>query len=115
MYSNLSKKEKQKKLAQARKRAVQWSAQQQVRTTLRKTASLKKSSTPTTQSIPTSHQPMDLSFNTPIQLEDNRTSTTQAIRETLKDLQDQREAIDITIKVLTQRLKFLLEQESSPK
>ena len=115
MYSDLSKKEKEMKLAQARKRAVQWSAQQQTRAALRKTSSLKRSSTPTNlpSNIDTSDHSIDLSFNTPIPLSDNRTNTIQAIQDTLKDLKTQREAIDTTIQVLNQRLQFLLNEPKS--
>ena len=117
MYSELSKKEKEKKLAQARKRAVQWSAQQQTRAALRKTSSLKRSSTPTNLPLnidtSTSDHSVDLSFNTPIPLSDNRTNTIQAIQDTLKDLKAQREAIDTTIQVLNQRLQFLLNEPKS--
>ena len=40
-------------------------------------------------------------------------NTIQAIQQTLVDLQDQREAIDITIDVLQHRLQFLLENTKS--
>ena len=117
MYSNLTKKEKQRKLAQARKGAVQWSAQQLTRTNLRKTTSSKRLSTPTTLNQPTEvvDQLMDLSINTPIPLSENQTNTIQAIKSTLKDLQDQREAIETTIQVLSTRLQYLLNEENNPK
>ena len=117
MYSNLTKKEKQKRLAQARKRAVQWSAQQLTRTNLRKTTSLKRSSTPTNLDQPTEvdDQSMDLSINTPIPLAENRISTIQAIKSTLKDLQDQKEAIETTIQVLSNRLQYLSNEDNNPR
>ena len=42
MYSNLTSKEKKKKLAQARKRAILWSAQEQTRIAVKKSTSLFK-------------------------------------------------------------------------
>ena len=96
-------------MAQARKRSVQWSAQEQTRIALRKTTSSKKPSTLTNfqQQIETSPTDTDLSFHTPIPLSENRTDTIQAIQETLRDLHCQKEAIYIIIKVLEQRLLSL--------
>ena len=50
----------------------------------------------------------DISFYTPIPLSDKRTSTVQAIQQTFLDLQEQKESIEITIKVLQRCLHFLL-------
>ena len=115
MYSEVLKKEKQKKLSQARKRAVQWSAQQQTHTALRKTSSLKRLSTLMHLPLPqnTSDHSVDLSFNIPIPLSDNRTNIIQAIQDTLKDLKAQKQAIETTFQVLNQRLQFLLNDPKS--
>ena len=116
MYSHLSKKEKKKKLALARKRAITWSAQQQTLNKLRNTTShITKLAQSTTTTKPQSKQGTFLqppetsenSFYTPIFLSDDKTRTIQAIQQTLLDLQEQKEAIDTTIKVLQSRLHFL--------
>ena len=95
MYSHLSKKEKKKKLTQARERAINWSAQQQTLSKLRNTTSnLTKpaQSTTTTKKQTkryTSFKPPetpDISFYTPISLSDEMTSNIQAIQQTLLDL-----------------------------
>ena len=118
MYSHLSSKEKKKKLAQARKRAINWSAQQQVLSKLRNTTSksqnlAQSSSTNKLKSnretsLKKPPETSDLSFFTPIPLSDENTNTIRAIQQTLLDLQNQKEAIDITIEVLQRRLHFLL-------
>ena len=120
MYSNLTKKEKKKKLAQARKRAILWSAQEQTRIAVKKSTSLYKpksaetgSKLRDTQGDSYIHPSDTLSFETPIPLEDERVKTIQALRQTLKDLQDQKQAIDITIDVLNRRLDFLLKSTKS--
>ena len=115
MYSNLTKGEKKKKLAQARKRAILWSAQEQTRLLLKKNSSaskIKSTETPTKlldSQVDTYIYPTDtLKFETPIPLQDERVKTIQALEQTLKDLQDQKQAIDITIDVLSRRLDFLI-------
>ena len=115
MYSNLTKGEKKKKLAQARKRAILWSAQEQTRLLLKKNSSaskIKSTETPTkllySQGDTNIHPTDTLKFETPIPLQDERVKTIQALEQTLKDLQDQKQAIDITIDVLSRRLDFLL-------
>ena len=55
----------------------------------------------------------NISFYTPIPLSDERTSTVQAIQQTLLDLQEQKKSIEITIKVLQRRLHFLLNSKES--
>ena len=115
MYSNLTKGEKKKKLAQARKRAILWSAQKQTRLLLKKNSSASKNKsteTPTklldSQGDTYIHPTDTLKFETPIPLQDERVKTIQGLEQTLKDLQDQKQAIDITIDVLSRRLDFLL-------
>ena len=118
MYSHLSTREKKKKLAQARKRAIIWSAQQQTIANLRNTISnqTKKAQSTTTNQTPIftrehslkpPHTP-EPSFYTPISLSDNNVKTIQAIEQTLQDLHIQKEAIDTTIDILQRRLRFLL-------
>ena len=118
MYSNLTKKEKKKKLAQARKRAILWSAQEQTRLSIKKsTSDLKTKSTETSTKLRDSqgdtyiHPSNTLQFETPIPLQDERIKTIQAPEQTLKDLQDQKHAIDIIIDVLSSRLDFLLKSK----
>ena len=119
MYSNLTKKEKKKKLAQARKRAILWSAQEQTRLAIKKTTSLLKTKSTDSENKLRDNQgdtyihPVDtLSFETPIPLQDERIKTIQALQQTLKDLQDQKQAINITIDVLSRRLDFLLKAKT---
>ena len=52
------------------------------------------------------------SYFTPICIPEQNTETTQAIQKTLQDLQLQKEAIDTTIAVLEDRLKFLLNSKT---
>ena len=112
MYSHLSKKEKRKQLAQARKRALLWSIQQQTVATLKKSALTNLQSTSTypnqssNQRDPTLKSP-DISFYTALSLPENRTLIIQEIWQTLANLQKQKEAIDITIDVLQHPLTFL--------
>ena len=97
MYSHLSKREKKKKLAKARKRAILWSVQQQTISTLRNTTSNQNKiaqSTTTNQYQTTDREPSlkpphtpEPSFYTPISLPDNNAKTIQAIQQTLLDLQ----------------------------
>ena len=112
MYSHLSKREKLQKLAQARKRAILWSAQEQTRRANRKSSSKaqpKSSSTSKNQKLTHSGDSTTNthSFFTPIPLQEDQTKTIKAIKLTLKDLQDQQQSISITIEVLKQRLEFL--------
>ena len=111
MYSHLSKEEKLKQLAQDRKRAIIWSVQQQISSALRKSSSKRQTkSTPTVQHR-TNRETLPFSTETiytPISLSDNQTHAIQAIEQALQDLQEQKEAIDITIDVLQSRLQFLL-------
>ena len=112
MYNHLSKKEKQKKLAQARKRAVLWSIQEQRCKTLKTTKSLERLSTSTTLHSPT--QEVEIFY--PALTEPQTTaralqasdSTVAALTATISDLQEQRRQLDITIQVLTRRLNDIL-------
>ena len=119
IYSNLTKREKQKKLAQARKRKILWSAQEQTRLAIKTSTSFMKSKSTATEvklrdSQGDTHiHPSDtLFFETPIPLQDERVKIIQALEQTLKDLQDQKQAIDITIDVLNHHLEFLLKSKS---
>ena len=58
------------------------------------------------------HPSDNFSFETSIPLQDERVKTIQALEQTLKDLQDQKQAINITIDVLNHRLEFLLKYKS---
>ena len=119
MYSHLSKKEKKKRLAQARKRAILWSVQQQNISNQRKTTSNKIRSTTTNQSQQKTGDSIlsktGYSYFTPIYIPEENTETTQAIKTTLQDLLKQKEALDTTIAVLQDRLNFLLNSKTPPK
>ena len=115
MYSHLTKKEKKKRLALARKRALHWSIQQQTIATLKSTSKPQSTTTPlnrvSTQRDPYLDSPKT-TFHTPLELPAHSTETIQAIQQTLLDLQEQREAIDTTISVLQHRLDFLLKTKT---
>ena len=112
MYSNLTKREKKTKLAQARKRAILWSAQEQTRSAIQKSSSkAQPKSTKTGPSLMDTTSDNSTSniqlFSTPIPLKEDQIKTIDAIKATLKDLHEQQRSINITIDVLTQRLNFL--------
>ena len=111
MYSHLSKREKRRRLAQARNRALMWSVQEQTKAAFKKKSS-KKQATSTSTVLPITHrETLPLSPNsyyTPISLTEDNTNTVKAIQDTLQDLQEQRQAINITIDVLQYQLQFLL-------
>ena len=85
MYSHLTKREKQKKLAQAKKRAILWSAQEETRSTIRKSSCKAQP-----KSTDTGHSLMDISsnnsttntqsFSTPIPLKEDQVKTIKAIK-----------------------------------
>ena len=94
MYSHLTKKEKQKKLAQIRKRAILWSAQQQTQSGL-----WKSTSRPPQPSLnkPNLHLKQDqslksseVSFSIHIPLTEQHTYIVQAIQQILVNLQRQK-------------------------
>ena len=116
MYSHLSKKEKRKRLALARKRAITWSAQQQTIAALKKSLSEKPQQLTWTVSNKTNWDTAPSSnktFFTPLSLPEDTTNTIQAIQQTLLDLQSQREAIEIIIEVLQHHLHYLRETTKS--
>ena len=120
MYSHLSKKEKLKQLAQARKRVLLWSVPEQTKASLKKSASQRPSKSTPTVSQRTKRETFPSSttnrFYTPVSLSDNNINTIQALQQTLQDLEEQREAINITIDVLQHQLQFLLtNSDSKPK
>ena len=93
------------------KRALHWSIQQQTIATLKSTSKQQSTTTPITrtqtQRDPYLNSPQTI-FHTPQELPAHSTETIQAIQQTLLDLQEQKEAIDIPISVLQHRLDFLL-------
>ena len=107
MYSHLSKREKQKKLALARKRAIVWSTNDQLKRALKKTTS---SATLTTSPIVP-----NFTYRDPTQIEtiSNTSQTIQALEQSIADLEIQRQHLDITLSVLRHRLNSLL-QEKTP-
>ena len=117
MYKHLSKKEKQKKLAQAKRRAVLWSIQEQRRRTLKTTESLEQLSTLTTALAPTKEEDIffpaqSKSFQVPTTETDKNTApTVAALTAIIQDLSEQRRKLDITIQTLNKRLQDILSQK----
>ena len=119
MYKHLNKKEKQKKLAQARKLAVVWSAKEQRRKTLKTTESLEKSSTLKTSPIPTQEtdtfypalSELNLNQNPPVA--EPTDVTIAALQTTINDLLIQRHELDISIQVLKRRLEHISSSTSN--
>ena len=117
MYKHLSTKEKQKKLAQAKRRAVLWSIQEQRRRTLKTTESLEQLSTLTTALAPTKEEDTFFparseSFQVhTIDTDKNTAPTVAALKEIIQDLSEQRRKLDITIQVLNKRLQDILSQK----
>ncbi len=117
MYKHLSKKEKQKKLAQAKLRAVLWSIQEQRRRTLKTTESLEQLSTLTTALAPTKEEDIFFpaqsnSFQVPTTETDKNTApTVAALTAIIQDLSEQRRKLDITIQTLNKRLQDILSQK----
>lgn len=125
MYANLSKKEKQKKLAQSRKRAVIWSVQEQRKRNLRTTQSQGRLLTSTTRPSPS--QEVETFFPAqsdttplrthtediplPLHYANIADPTVAALTATIQDLTKQRRELDITIQVLTRRLQDILNKK----
>ena len=112
-------KRKAKEVGSSQKRAILWSAQEQTHLAVKKSTSfIKSKSTVTEVKLRDSqgdthiHPSDNFSFETSIPLQDERVKTIQALEQTLKDLQDQKQAINITIDVLNHRLEFLLKYKS---
>ncbi len=115
MYSKLSKKEKQSKLAQARKRAILWSSQEQRRKNLQASAPVAQLSTLTAPIFypAASELTSDDILTKPSPVKPNTPATTiAALQASLSDLLEQREQLDITIRVLQHRLEYLLSTTS---
>ena len=92
MYSHLSKKDKQKKLAQVQKRAIIWSIKQKTISAFRNTTSINSKQTQSTttykirqkREIPLkTHETSGTAFCTPISLPEQIINTIQAIQQTL--------------------------------
>ena len=112
MYSHLSKREKQKKLALARKRAIVWSTNEQLKLALKTTTSL--------ATLTTSPIVPNFTYRDPTQIEtiSNTSQTIQALEQSIADLEIQRQHLDITLAVLRHRLDSLLQEKtlsSAPK
>ena len=118
MYKHLSKKEKQKKLAQAKRRAVLWSIQEQRRKTLKTTVSLEQLSTTTTVPSPTKEADNFFpALSEPIpntnSVDSSNESTITALTAIIHDITEQRRKLDITIQVLNSQLQEILSQKPS--
>ena len=120
MYRHLTKGEKKKKLKQARKRAIVWSAQEQLRKALKIQANSEPESTelkkPAAKAPPTGSQAASASRSplTPKAQSQNQYTTVPPIAEieaTLQSLYQQRQQLDTTIAVLQQHLLYLHSKE----
>ena len=103
MYAHLTKKEKQKKLALARKRVILWSSQEQHKRQLQATApvshlpsSVDPPFYPAYSDPPPSELPPSLANSS---IPDN--TTIAALQASITDLLEQREQLEITIRVLS--------------
>ncbi len=116
MYSQLTQKKKQKKVALARKRGVIWSAQEQHKKSLRNTASQVQLSTTTTHTLP-EHQEVEIIFPALSEVDygsnhphthSHSDSTVTALTSALQDFKEQCQQLDFCIQVLTRTLQQLL-------
>lgn len=107
MFTHLTKREKQKKLALARKRAIIWSTKEQTKRALKKTTS---STTLTTSPIVNEFIPSEPIPH--INSSADIATTIRALEQSIDDLQIQRYNLDITISVLQQRLETLLQEQN---
>lgn len=110
MYAHLTKREKQKKLAQARKRVILWSSQEQRKRSLKATASLAKMSTatfPIFYPAETELPPEQIAAK-PSPMMTGNTTPIAALQATIDDLKEQRAQLDISIQVLKCHLDALL-------
>ena len=108
MNRSLTKKEKQAKLNEARRRAILWSEREIRKQQLRTQAQIEVISlSETTDSVP----PV-LSRYTDITTPSLNENTVSSLQKTIKDLTIQRQELDITIKVLTNHLNQLLSQSN---
>ena len=120
MYKHLTKGEKKKKLRQARKRAIVWSAQEQLRKALKIQSTSESESTESkklaAKSPPTGSQTASASRSllTPTAQSQNQYTTVPTIAEieaTLQSLYQQRQQLNTTIAVLQQQLLHLHSKE----
>ncbi len=102
MYAHLTKKEKAKKLALARKRAILWSAQERRKKQLQASVPVVQ---PSSLVEPIFYPAYSELPNTP-----SVPQTIPALQATISDLLHQQEQLEITIRVLTGRLDTLLQQ-----
>lgn len=120
MYKNLTSKEKKKKLNQAIKRAINWSAQEQIRKALKKQSLSNKKSEPSKEAS-TPKEPPRATIKPEHKSLANTNSTNQSttvptisdIENTLHDLLQQRHNLNTTINVLSDQLHRLKLQEQA--
>jgi len=122
MYKHLTKGEKKKKLKQARKRAIVWSAQEQLRKALKIQSTSETEATeaqkPAAKLPPTGSRtaraPRSLltpSAQSPIKNQYTTVPTIAEIESTLQSLYQQRQHLNTTIAVLQQQLLYLHSKE----
>lgn len=102
MYAHLTKKEKAKKLALARKRAILWSAQERRKKLLQASVPVVQPSSSVEPIFYPAYSELPNTASVP--------QTIPALQTTISDLLQQQEQLEITIRVLTRRLDTLLQQ-----
>ena len=107
MNRSLSKKEKQAKLIEARRRAILWSEREIRKRQLKTQAQIEDISlSETTDPAP----PSLASYSEIVSSNEN---TVSSLQKTIQDLTIQRQELDITIKVLTNHLNHLLNKSDT--
>ena len=110
MNRSLTKKEKQAKLIEARRRAILWSEREIRKRQLKTQAQIEDISL----SEPTNPAPPSLShYSEIIPLSTSNENTVSSLQKTIQDLTIQRQELDITIKVLKNHLNHLLSKSNT--
>ena len=109
MNRALSKKEKQAKLIEARRRAILWSEREIRKRQLKTQAQIEDISLSET----TDPAPPSLAHYSEIVPLPSNENTVSSLQKTIQDLTIQRQELDITIKVLTNHLNHLLSKSST--
>lgn len=111
MYAHLTKKEKQKKLALARKRAILWSSQEQRKRQIQATTPVSRTPSSVEPQFYSAHSELPPNYNTSIPSADN--ATIAALQASIADLLEQKNQLEITIQVLYRRLDALIAQRQN--
>ena len=110
MNRSLTKKEKQAKLIEARRRAILWSEREIRKRQLKTQAQIEDISlSETTDPAP----PSLAHYSEIIPLSTSNENTVSSLQKTIQDLTIQRQELDITIKVLKNHLNHLLSKSNT--